>query len=628
MKQKYLDLLLAATTICMGSFGQVSIDKQVATGGSKDDFLGSISITANGQIITAGTSYSNKSGEKTENSRGGSDYWIVKHNISGSIEWDKTIGGNDDDFLSTIRQTSDGGYILGGSSYSGISGEKSEISRDHDGTNRGDYWVVKIDANGNKQWDKTIGGGSTDDLTDLQQTTDGGYILGGFSASNATGDKTEDRRGSKAAVDYWIVKISSTGTIEWQKTIGSYSDDLFSSLQQTTDGGYILGGYTDESSATGEKTGLGFGHYDYWIVKVDHLGNIEWDKTIGGINDDCLKSLKQTKDGGYILGGYSSSTTSGLKTQKNRGLSNNTYDFWVVKLDALHNIEWERTFGGNYDDLLYAIEETNDNGYILCGASNSDVSGEKTEGTRGGNDYWIVKIHKGGRIQWDKTIGGFNEEFIQDVKETGKDHFVIAGYSYSGISGDKTVPGRGGADYWLVYLSEEIVLAVNKLNVQAYQQANTVTLKWTNLTEVNIDSYEIQRSADAVHFTSLGNVLPKGNSLKVTSYSFNDVLPLKGYNYYRIKVTDKDGKKTYTKIALTVFTGTLNFTFFPNPAKDIILLRSNGQANISLLNQQGKVLMSKTIEGSGSFNISHLAQGIYYLKNNTTGAVQQLMITK
>jgi hypothetical protein len=206
-----------------------------------------------------GYSVSNISGDKTENSHGSADYWIVKTDASGNIQWQKTIGGNSDDVLYTIRQTIDGGYILGGLSGSNISGDKTE-------NNKGvlDYWVVKTTASGNIQWQNTIGGSGDDRLFSIQQTTEGGYILGGFSTSSISGDKTEN---SKGFSDYWIVKADPSGNIQWQKTIGGSSFEELHSIQQTTDGGYILGGYS-ASNISGDKTENNHGSYDYWIVKL------------------------------------------------------------------------------------------------------------------------------------------------------------------------------------------------------------------------------------------------------------------------------------------------------------------------------------------------------------------------
>ena len=228
-----------------------------------------------------------------------------------SKQWDYRFGGTDVDVLYTLRQTADDGYILGGYSLSGIGGDKTEESRGGI-----DYWVVKIDASGVKEWDKRFGGTGRETLYSLQQTADGGYILGGGSSSGIGGDKTEESRGGTS--DYWVVKIDANGAKQWDKRLGGTSFDELRSLQQTADGGYILGGISD-SPIGGDKTEESRGSSDYWVVKIDATGVKQWDKRFGGTNWDGLISRQQTTDGGYILGGGSSSGIGGDKTEESRG---------------------------------------------------------------------------------------------------------------------------------------------------------------------------------------------------------------------------------------------------------------------------------------------------------------------
>ncbi len=156
-------------------------------------------------------------------------------NAQSDIEWQNTIGGNSDDELYSVIETTDGGYLLGGWSWSGISGDKSEVSQGYN-----DYWVVKLDGSGDILWQNTIGGYSTDELSSVIQTIDGGYLLGGYSYSGISGDKTEANQGYHP--DYWVVKLDGFGNILWQNNIGGNTTDDLYSVIQTTDGGYLLGG--------------------------------------------------------------------------------------------------------------------------------------------------------------------------------------------------------------------------------------------------------------------------------------------------------------------------------------------------------------------------------------------------
>ena len=205
--------------------------------------------------------------------------------------------------------------------------------------------------------------------------------------------------------DYWVTKINSAGSIQWEKSIGGNDLDELKSIQLTTDGGYIIGG-SSFSNISGDKTENKRGFEDFWIVKLGSSGNIQWQKTIGGINHDYLYSIEQSPDGGYITGGFSSSNISGDKTENSKGFE----DYWLVKLDASGNILWQKTIGGNGDDELRSLQITADGGFILAGSSLSDISGDKTENSWGASDYWILKYSKD-----DTGIEDANPHFLLQV---------------------------------------------------------------------------------------------------------------------------------------------------------------------------------------------------------------------
>jgi len=417
---------------------------QNTIGGNDVDWLFNSNTTSDGGFILGGNSTSNASFDKSENSLGGSDYWIVKTDSVGNIEWENTIGGSLEDAPYDILQTSDGGYLAGGCSSSPISGDKTDSSQ---GTF--DFWVMKIDAAGNLQWQKTIGGNFNDCIHSMLQTSDGGYILAGTSYSDISGDKTEANYGSS---DYWVVKIDSLGNIQWQNTIGGDDSDQLNFIGQTADGGYILIG-SSSSTLSGDKTENNIGIWttsDYWIVKINSSGNIEWQNTIGGTGDDRPFSGMQTNDGGYIIGGLSDSELSGDKTEGSQGLE----DYWIVKTDALGVIQWQKTIGGIDDDELFSIQQTIDSGYILGGKSSSGATGDKTEGNLGIADFWLLKTDASGNIQWQNAIGGNQQELGCKVFQMNDGEYALAGYTYSGISGDKTEISHG-TDFWLVKLTTE-----------------------------------------------------------------------------------------------------------------------------------------------------------------------------
>ncbi|MCX5886174.1 MAG: BACON domain-containing carbohydrate-binding protein [Proteobacteria bacterium] len=307
-------------------------------GGSGADFASPIQQTTDGgYIVAGGTSSFSVFGALT-------DFWVVKLDSNGNITWQKTYGGSDADFASSIQQTTDGGYIVAGYTKSFGAGNY-------------DAWVVKLDSNGNVTWQKTYGGSDADDASSIQQTTDGGYIVAVYSSTTAVGL-------------FWIVKLDSSGNVVWQKTYGGSDADFASSIQQTTDGGYIV---------AGETHSFGAGSYDAWVLKLDSNGNINWQKTYWGSDSDSASSIRQTADGGYIVAG---STTD--------------YDFWVLKLDSNGNITWQKTCGGSDFEEASSIQQTTDGGYIVGGTTTSFGAGFY--------DAWILKLDSNGEISGCDTI--------------------------------------------------------------------------------------------------------------------------------------------------------------------------------------------------------------------------------
>ena len=364
------------------SLGIMQWDKDF--GGSADDNLYIIQQTADGGFILGGTSRSGISGDKTQTTWGTDDYWIVKTDSLGNKEWDKDFGGTDHDYLLSIQQTADGGFILGGYSESGISGDKTQANWDPSGLTE-DYWIVKTDSLGNKQWDKDFGGTAADYLTTIQQTADGGFLLSGHSESGTSGDKTQPGWGMQ---DYWIIKTDSSGNKLWDKDFGGTNADWLNSMQQTSDGGFILAG-SSASGISGDKTQPLWGGYDYWIIKTDSLGIKQWDKDFGGTDNEELWKVSQTADGGYLISGDSYSPLSGNKTENNLGQE----QAWVVRTDLSGNLLWDKTvFTLGHDEQGLAIQST-DGCYVIGNWTEAWIGGYKTQPTWNGSfDYWFIKF--------------------------------------------------------------------------------------------------------------------------------------------------------------------------------------------------------------------------------------------
>ncbi len=435
------------------------IEWQNSLGGTDGDRLRCVEQTSDGGFILGGFSRSNASEDKVEDSHGLGDYWIIKLNAEGNILWQNTLGGTTGDQVYEIEQTTDGGYIVGGYSYSNICEDKSE---DNKGVNAKDYWVVKLNDVGDIEWENTIGGVGEDFLWSTKQTSDGGYIVGGYSHSKISGDKIETTIGGDD-YDFWILKLDDAGEIVWQNDIGGNGDDELYTIIQTADGGYIAGGEST-SGISGDKSEASYGEADFWVVKLFENGTVEWEKTIGGSGDDELKSIVQTDDGGYILGGTSDSDISGNKTENSKG----DEDIWIVKIDALGNILWQKTIGGNKEDGLSHVEQTNDNNFIIAGHSKSGNSGDISEINNGSDDFWILKIDANGNLLWQKTIGGNGSDIPYWIMQCADGGYILGGDSASELSGDKNEPNQGVCDYWVIKLAPEIPLDIATIKKPAF----------------------------------------------------------------------------------------------------------------------------------------------------------------
>ncbi|MBA4850567.1 3-coathanger stack domain-containing protein [Emticicia sp. BO119] len=438
-------------------------------GGSNYEELRYMLPTNDRGYLLGGYSNSDISGDKTQASQGGNDYWIVKIDADGIKLWDKRFGGNTNDILTSMLPTNDGGYLLGGWSESGNTGDKSQTSQGYS-----DYWIVKTDANGTKIWDKRFGGSNADILRSILPTNDGGYLLGGESYSGFSGDKSQVSQGG---LDFWIVKIDANGTKLWDKRFGGINDDVLWNMINTGDGGYLLGGFS-WSDISGDKSQSSRGDADYWVLKIDANGTKIWDKTFGGSDMDFLTSVVQTSDGGYLLTGESGSGISGEKSHILLG----DRDCWLVKIDANGTKMWDKRFGGNGTDWLPTIVPVSDGGYLLGGGSSSDISGEKSEKSQGDFDYWIVKIDVNGTKIWDKAYGGANLEGIGSILPISDGGYLLGGGSDSGISGDKSQSSQGGRDFWVLKVNECLnpIAICPGQNVKLTASGCTETVNWSN----------------------------------------------------------------------------------------------------------------------------------------------------
>ncbi len=427
---------------------QPAIMWQNTIGSTANDVLYDLIQTNDGGYVMGGFNTGGGiSGDKTVTG----SCWLVKVNNAGAIEWQKGyVGGS---AIYSIKQTYDGGYILGCGSTLGIVGDKTEPNTG--GTGSEDFWIIKTDNLGNIQWQNSIGGNGRDYIQDVSVNMDGTYYVAGYSDSDASGDKSENNLGAGADFDYWVMKLDNIGSILWENTIGSNSGDLLYAAHTTLDGGYILGGLNgglgggdmSETPVTGSC---------YWAVKVDSEGNIEWDNIYeggGGGSNGGIRSIAVASDGGYLLGGYSSQPGLNDKTE-----SSISYDYWVIKINNVGSIEWDNTItgAGLGADFLTSVAATDDNCFILGGHSNSVVGVDKTESSTVEYDYWVVKINEFGNILWDYTINSNGVEDLNTLAQSADGGVIIGGKSNGTLALEKTEGNVGDYDFWVIKLNPEI----------------------------------------------------------------------------------------------------------------------------------------------------------------------------
>jgi hypothetical protein len=350
-------------------------------GGTNADRGRSVQETSDGGFIVTGYTESFGNGYR--------DIWLIKTDASGTEEWNQTFGGTGDDYGQCGRETSDGGFIVTGYTESFGSGGR-------------DIWLIKTDASGAEEWNHTFGGTGADYAYSVQETSDGGFIVTGYTESFGSGGR-----------DIWLIKTDASGAEEWNQTFGGTGSDVGRSVQQTSGGGFIVTGYSNSNTT---------GYNSVWLIKTDASGSEEWNQTYGGDFADVGWSGQETSEGGFIVTGYTDSFGSGDR------------DIWLIKTDANGAEEWNQTFGGTGMDAALSVDEASGGGYIIAGYKDFYGSGN--------GDVWLIKTDASGAEEWNQTFGGTGVDVAVSAQETSGGGYVIAGYTDSF--------GSGNNDVWLI----------------------------------------------------------------------------------------------------------------------------------------------------------------------------------
>ncbi|HNP47300.1 MAG TPA: hypothetical protein PKL85_00610 [Bacteroidia bacterium] len=376
-------------------------------------------------------------------------YFLFHHSsvFSQNIEWEISLGGSSDDYNYSICQTLDSGYLVVGYT----SSNDGDVVGFHPGNCSTAYcfdtWVVKLSTVGNIEWSKSLGG-SMMDIGRSVSLSGSGYLIAGITFSN-----DGDVSGNHGSSDAWIVKLDSVGGIIWQKCIGGSEGDGFESIVELADHSIVAFGatYSNDIWVQGNH-----GDEDFWLVKLDSSANVIWQHCYGGSTRESPFSMKQTSDGGYVLCGFTDSNDG----QPNIPLGRDK-QYWVVKTDSTGDMLWNNNFGGSRDDWCTDAVETNDKGFILTGFAESIDYDVTNRHDNLAADGWVVKIDSMGNLIWQHAMGGTDGDEFYSILQAEDSSFVTVGFT---MSNDDDVSGNHSSaqDNWLVQFSELGVIQSQK----------------------------------------------------------------------------------------------------------------------------------------------------------------------
>ena len=418
MRHIFVTLFFLACMISTAQLPGPEIIWQQCFGGSAEDLLNDMKPTSDGGFIMVGSTRSND-GQVTGH-QGEADVWIVKVDEEGSLEWEKTYGGSGNDNGRVVVTTLDGGYLIAANTTS-TNGDISEAFGEFD------IWVLKLSMNGEMEWQRSYGGSGTDSPYDLVETVEGYLIIGETTSSDGM---ISNNYGYN---DIWLIKINNENELLWESTYGSPQGDLGTSLAVTDEAIFIVG------SVNGSP-------YDGYVAKLDVNGNVIWENAYGGSDLDGLYSVEVLPDETIISPGFTYSNDGDILVQ--HGLS----DSWLLKLDINGELIWSKTYGGSDHDGTPGLNFIDDGGFLLSGFSRS-ADGDLT-GNSGNGDAWMVRLNQTGEILWQQNFGGTSWE-TTDVSVLSEGQIICAG---STLSNDLDVSGNhGNMDFWLMKLERDPV---------------------------------------------------------------------------------------------------------------------------------------------------------------------------
>ena len=429
-------LLASCTREATGSFyidpdtyfqGEIAWIKNF--GGSGDDTAQSVIETNDGGYAVLG--YTNSiDGDLLGKALDVNDYWLLKLDSDGNLQWSKTYGGSKDDRGQAVIQTADGGYAVTGYA----------MSDDGDGSNNNgfhDNWILKLDAQGNLEWEKSFGFSGHDHSYDLVQTADGGFFFVGFldiTAALADGTYSKGNSLTRHGVgEFWGTKIDASGNLEWRAYFGGTNNDRAHAVVQADDGGFVLAGFSESEDFDISSSR---GSYDFWVVKITGTGELVWERSFGGTGIEIAYDIAKTETNSYLITGHTFSADQDISS------NNGEADSWLIHVNDQGDLLWERTYGGNLFDAAQSVTTTAEDQILIAGNAKSDGLGEIPNS--GGNDIWLAITDLQGQLIWQKTFGGSTLDFGFDALQDRNQSLILVGSSDS--SDFQELENKGGTD--------------------------------------------------------------------------------------------------------------------------------------------------------------------------------------
>lgn len=470
-------------------------------GGSlRDTDVSSIRTNDGGFLLTA-SSLSGISGNKSTPNQGDDDWWMVKTDADGDIQWDFNFGGGlEEGFEAGAIQTADGNFVLAGRTRSGASGDIVSAPFGLD-----DILVVKISASDRSiLWQTRVGGNGADWAFDLKETSDGQIVVGGYTTST-------DLVGISpmGSLDLYLVKLNSTtGNKIWERTHGGSGFESADELLPNASGGVVVGAY----SASTDLAESNNGSFDYWIFSTDANGNLLWEKLYGGPGLDAIRSMAQMPDGGFVFAGQSSSGAGGDKSEMGRGLD----DIWVIRTNSAGELLWEKTLGGAGYDWGQAAYALSDGSVVIGGFSNSPAGGDKfSDNINSSLDIWFFSLDMAGNLIWQADFGGTGSDGDLNIPyyDEPNQEVYLSGGTQSGQGYHLTTPNFGGTntDLWL---SKFRLHSIEETNLNACDgQSVNIFLEGTLDVGNNDRRYELRNPDGSLNGSTISGESPETNLL-------------------------------------------------------------------------------------------------------------------